>query len=57
MFTKIGLLLIGALALLIVVIIIGRWTKLLVFDLRATLFSVLGAIGALIYIYWKSRPT
>jgi hypothetical protein len=40
----------------VAVIVIGRLSKLLVFDLRATVVSVILVILALIYLYWKSRP-
>jgi hypothetical protein len=45
-----------ALLIAIAVIVFGRLSKLLVFDFRATVLSVILAILALIYLYWKSRP-
>jgi hypothetical protein len=53
---KLSALLFFALLIAIAVIVIGRLSKLLVFDLRTTVVSVLLAILALIYLYWKSRP-
>jgi hypothetical protein len=53
---KLSALLFFALLIAIAVIVIGRLSKLLVFDLRTTVVSVVLAILALIYLYWKSRP-
>ena len=53
---KLSALLFFALLIAIAVIVIGRLSKLLVFDLRTTVVSVVVAILALIYLYWKSRP-
>ena len=53
---KLSALLFFVLLITIAVIIIGRLSKLLVFDLRATVVSVMLVILALIYLYWKSRP-
>jgi hypothetical protein len=53
---KLSALLFFVLLIAVAVIVIGRLSKLLVFDLRTTVVSVLLAILALIYLYWKSRP-
>ena len=53
---KLSALLFFVLLITIAVIVIGRLSKLLVFDLRATVVSVMLVILALIYLYWKSRP-
>jgi hypothetical protein len=53
---KLSALLLFALLIAIAVIVVGRLSKLLVFDLRTTVVSVVLVILALIYLYWKSRP-
>jgi hypothetical protein len=53
---KLSALFFFALLIAIALIVIGRLSKLLVFDLRTTVVSVILAIMALIYLYWKSRP-
>ena len=45
-----------ALLIAIAVVVFGRLSKRLVFDFRATVLSVILAILAVIYLYWKSRP-
>ena len=54
---KLSALLFFVLLIAVAVIVFGRVTKLLVFDFRATALSVFLAMLALIYLYWKSRPT
>lgn len=44
------------LTLAIAVVVFGRLGKLLVFDFRLTVLSVLLGLLALLYVYWKSRP-
>jgi hypothetical protein len=53
---KLSALLFCALLIAIAVIVVGRMSKLLVFDLSATVVSVILVILALIYLYWKSWP-
>lgn len=53
---KLSALLLFVLLIAVTLIVFGRFTKLLVFDFRATVLSVILAILALIYVYWKSRP-
>jgi hypothetical protein len=53
---KLSSLLFFALLIAIAVVVFGRLSKRLVFDFRATVLSVILAILALIYLYWKSRP-
>jgi hypothetical protein len=53
---KLSALLFFALLITIAVVVFGRLSKLFVFDFRATVLSVILAILALIYLYWKSRP-
>ncbi|MGC2225060.1 MAG: hypothetical protein WA624_23190 [Methylocella sp.] len=53
---KLSALLLFVLLIAVAVIVFGRLTKLLVFDFRATVLSVILVILALIYVYWKSRP-
>jgi hypothetical protein len=53
---KLSALFFFALLIAIAVIVIGRLSKLLVFDLLTTVVSVVLVIPALIYLYWKSRP-
>jgi hypothetical protein len=48
---KLSALFFFALLIAIAVIVVGRLSKLLVFDLRATVVSVILAIMALIYLY------
>jgi hypothetical protein len=56
MIAKLNALLFFALLITIAVVVFGRLSKLFVFDFRATVLSVILAILALIYLYWKSRP-
>lgn len=56
MIAKLSILLFFSLLIAISVIIFGRLSKLLVFDTRKTILSVVLAILAMIYLYWKSRP-
>ncbi len=56
MIAKLSALLFFALLIAIAVVVFGRLSKQLVFDFRATVLSVILAILALIYLYWKSRP-
>jgi hypothetical protein len=56
MIAKLSALLFFALLIAIAVVVFGRSSKRLVFDFRATVLSVILAILALIYLYWKSRP-
>jgi hypothetical protein len=44
------------LAVMVAVIVFGRLSKLLLFDFRLTVLSVVLALLALLYLYWKSRP-
>lgn len=53
---KLSVLLLFVLLIAVAVIVLGRLTKLLVFDFRATVLSVILVILAFIYLYWKSRP-
>jgi hypothetical protein len=53
---KLSALLFFVLLIAIAVIVIGRLSKILVFDLRTTVVSVVLVILVLIYLYWKSRP-
>jgi membrane protein implicated in regulation of membrane protease activity len=55
-FIKLSALLFFALVIGIAAIVIGRLSKLLVFDLRTIVVSAVLVILALIYLYWKSRP-
>jgi hypothetical protein len=56
MIAKLSTLLFFALVVAIAVVVFGRLSKRLVFDFRATVLSVILAILAVIYLYWKSRP-
>jgi hypothetical protein len=56
MIAKLNALLFFALLIAIAMVVFGRLSKRLVFDFRATILSVILAILALIYLYWKSRP-
>jgi len=56
MIAKLSALLFFALLIAIAVVVFGLLSKRLVFDFRATVLSVILAILALIYLYWKSRP-
>lgn len=53
---KLSVLLLFVLFIAVAVIVLGRLTKLLVFDFRATVLSVILVILTFIYVYWKSRP-
>jgi hypothetical protein len=55
MIAKLSTLLFFAL-LIVIVVVFGRLSKRLVFDFRATVLSMILAILAVIYLYWKSRP-
>ena len=56
MIAKLSALLFFALLIAIAVVVFGRLSKRLVFDFRATVLSVILAILAVNYLYWKSRP-
>jgi len=56
MIAKLSALLVFALLMAIAVVVSGRLSKRLVFDFRATVLSVILAILAVLYLWWKSRP-
>jgi hypothetical protein len=56
MIAKLDVLVFCGVLIAVVAIVLGRSTRVLVFDLRSTVLLAALAILALIYLYWKSRP-